>query len=194
MDRLRFSHRQHLPTRRPYSLRTGGTTDGAFYQDVTTYAEMYYGVISFWYRMQTDETSHPWDYFDVEVRDAASGPLTTLLSTDGNKANKPPAAGFVRYRPDAPGATCACVSAPMNTRQHLLVHRRGGDVFMSARDTHPHTHTYAYKHTHAHAYTDRYSDRYAYADGYPHGYAYPYGHPDRYTHANGHPDGYAYPD
>jgi hypothetical protein len=45
---------------------------------------MYYGVISFWYRMQTSETSHPWDFFDVEVRDASTN---QVLSTDDSKAN-----------------------------------------------------------------------------------------------------------
>ncbi len=71
-----------------YSLSTGGTIDGSFYQDITVPADMYYGVISFWYRMQTDEISHPHDFFDVEVRDPDNNQgLTTLLSSDDSKAN-----------------------------------------------------------------------------------------------------------
>ena len=72
-----------------YSMRAGGASggDGTFYQDLTVPADMYCGTISFWYRMQTSETSHPWDFFDVEVRTTANVALTTLLSTDDSKAN-----------------------------------------------------------------------------------------------------------
>jgi hypothetical protein len=71
-----------------YSMSAGGTSDGTFYQDLALPAEGYCGTISFWYRMQTSEISHPWDYLDVEVRDPVSGQaLTTLLSTDDSKSN-----------------------------------------------------------------------------------------------------------
>ncbi|MFZ6026279.1 MAG: cellulose binding domain-containing protein [Chloroflexota bacterium] len=71
-----------------YAMLVGGTANGAFYQDFTVPADMYTGTISFWYRMQTSESSHPWDFFDVEIRDAATGEaLTTLLSTDDSKPN-----------------------------------------------------------------------------------------------------------
>jgi len=70
-----------------HSMRAGGTANGTFYQDIAVPGDMYFGTISFWYRMQTSETSHPWDFFDVEVRTTANQALTTLLSTDDSKAN-----------------------------------------------------------------------------------------------------------
>ena len=72
-----------------YSMRAGGIdTDGTYYQDIAVPADMYQGTISFWYRMQTSETTHPWDFFDVEVRNPATNQaLTTLLSTDDSKTN-----------------------------------------------------------------------------------------------------------
>jgi len=71
-----------------FSMHAGGTVDGTFYQDITVPADMYYGVISFWYRMQTSETTHPYDFFDVEVRDPVTNQaLSTLLSTDDSKTN-----------------------------------------------------------------------------------------------------------
>ncbi len=70
-----------------YSMRSGGTTDGAFYQDITVPSNMFYGTLSFWYRMQTSETTHPYDFFDVEVRNTSNQALTTLLSTDDSKTN-----------------------------------------------------------------------------------------------------------
>jgi subtilisin-like proprotein convertase family protein len=71
-----------------YSMRSGGASDGGFYQDITAPSDMYYGTIGFWYRMQTSETSHPYDFFDVEVRDPATNQaLTTLLSTDDSRTN-----------------------------------------------------------------------------------------------------------
>lgn len=71
-----------------YSMQAGGTAAGAFYQDIAIPADMYTGTISFQYRMQTAETSHPWDFYDVEVRDPATDTaLTTLLSTDDSKTN-----------------------------------------------------------------------------------------------------------
>ena len=74
-----------------YSMAAGGDADldGAFYQDVTVPADRYAGIIRFWYRMQTNETKqHPWDFYDVEIRDpTTSRTLTTLLSTDDSKTN-----------------------------------------------------------------------------------------------------------
>jgi hypothetical protein len=73
-----------------YSMRVGGIADkdGTFYQDVTLPFGTYCGTISFWYRMQTSETTHPWDFFDVEVRGSDGiETLTTLLSSDDSKTN-----------------------------------------------------------------------------------------------------------
>jgi hypothetical protein len=71
-----------------YSMAAGGTWDGTFYQDIAVPSDMYDGTISFWYRMQTSESTHPHDFFDVELRDPASNQvLTTLLSTDDSKTN-----------------------------------------------------------------------------------------------------------
>jgi hypothetical protein len=70
------------------SMVAGGTADGTFYQDIAVPADMYFGTISFWYRMQTSEVPpHPYDFFDVEVRTTANQALTTLLSTDDSKGN-----------------------------------------------------------------------------------------------------------
>jgi PKD repeat protein len=72
-------------------MRVGGSgfnPDGAFYQDLVIPADMVDGTIRFWYRMETSQTSHPYDFLDVEVRDPASDtPLTTLLSTDDSKTD-----------------------------------------------------------------------------------------------------------
>jgi len=70
-----------------YSMRAGGTTDGTFYQDVTVPSGTYCGAIGFWYRMQTSETSHPYDFLDVEIRNTSDTALTTLLSSDDSKTN-----------------------------------------------------------------------------------------------------------
>ncbi|MCU0785934.1 MAG: S8 family serine peptidase, partial [Verrucomicrobia bacterium] len=68
-----------------YSMRLGGTTDGYFYQQVTIPADAAEALFSYWVRMTTSETSHPWDFLYVDIRDNAGNTLTTLnLVTDGD--------------------------------------------------------------------------------------------------------------
>lgn len=82
---------QLIDTTRPhagsYSAYLGGYNNGTdtIYQTLTVPTN---GTLSYWWYMSTQETSHPWDYLRVQVRNSAGTVLATLRTwNDGSGAN-----------------------------------------------------------------------------------------------------------
>jgi subtilisin family serine protease len=81
---------QLIDTTRPhagaYSAYLGGYNNGTdtIYQTLTVPSN---GTLSYWWYMTTQETSHPWDYLRVQVRNTAGAVLATLRTwNDGSGA------------------------------------------------------------------------------------------------------------
>ena len=70
-----------------YSGRVGGTSDGYFYQELTLPTNFYTGTLSYRVRMETDETSHIYDYFYAEIVDESNNTLTTMQVLADNNSS-----------------------------------------------------------------------------------------------------------
>lgn len=85
---------QLIDTTRPrtglYSAFFGGYNSGTdtLYQQVTIPSTATSASLSYWWYMSTQETTHPWDYFYVQVHNSSGGVLATLQTlNDGSTAN-----------------------------------------------------------------------------------------------------------
>lgn len=73
-----------------YSAWLGGynNADDWMYQFVTLSGRATSATLSYWWYMETDEYTHPWDYLYVKIRNINGYDLRTLeVITDGNTAN-----------------------------------------------------------------------------------------------------------
>jgi len=70
-----------------YSARVGGVSGGYFYQEITIPEDATGATLVYWVMMQTSESWHPYDFFDVEIQDTSGTTLTTLQSLcDGDSS------------------------------------------------------------------------------------------------------------
>jgi hypothetical protein len=68
-----------------YAARLGGTNDGSLSQQLSVPSIATGATLTYWVRMDTSESTHPWDFLDVELRDGSNSTLTTLQSlSDGD--------------------------------------------------------------------------------------------------------------
>jgi subtilisin family serine protease len=63
-----------------WAAMIGGTIDGAIAQDITIPEGVTHPTLTYGLRMSTDETTHWWDFFDVELYTTNGDPITTIAS------------------------------------------------------------------------------------------------------------------
>ncbi|MCX6355734.1 MAG: S8 family serine peptidase [Candidatus Aureabacteria bacterium] len=63
-----------------YSVRVGGSSDATLYQEIYIPANAAGATLTYWVMLNTDMPTHPYDYFDVEIKDSSGVTLTTLQS------------------------------------------------------------------------------------------------------------------